>query len=208
MYKIYINQTLLLLSAEPDAAAAADQEHSLVAKYAGRPKTLLHYVDMMEKGRRFKTVNLWFSDVAQLFHDFCSHHRIIAAAGGIVYNSRKELLLIHRLGFWDMPKGKIDAGETPEEAALREVREETGLQELHSDGFALTTYHTYRDRDGRRALKPSHWFYMHTPESELIPQTEENIEKAVWITPKAFFDAGWEAYESIRDILYIELHRI
>ncbi len=208
MYKIYINQTPLLLTAEPDAQALADKEQCLSARYAGRPKTLLHYVDMMEKGRRFRLVNLWFPDVAQLFQDFCSHHRIIEAAGGIVYNANKELLLIHRLGFWDMPKGKIDAGETPEEAALREVREETGLQELFSDGFALTTYHTYRDRNERRALKPSHWFYMHTPETNLTPQTEENIEKAVWTSPQCFFDDGWEAYESIRDILLMELNRI
>lgn len=208
MYKVYINQTPLLLSTEPLAEVLAEKDHGLSARYTGRSKTLLNYIDMMEKGRRFNSVNLWFPDVEQLFRDFCAHHRIIEAAGGIVYNADKKLLLIHRLGFWDMPKGKIDAGETPEEAALREVREETGLKELYSDGFALTTYHTYRDRDERRALKPSHWYYMHTPETELTPQTEENIEKAVWTSPQHFFEAGWEAYESIRDILQSELHRI
>lgn len=208
MYKIYINQTPLLLSAEPLVEASADKERFFVARYSGRPKSLLNYVDMLEKGGRFRKVNLWFPDVEQLFRDFCGHYRIIEAAGGIVYNSDKALLLIHRLGFWDMPKGKIDSGETPEEAALREVREETGLKELYSDGFACTTYHTYRDRSDRRALKPSHWFYMHTTETNLTPQTEENIEKAVWTSPQHFFEAGWEAYESIRDILQGELDRI
>lgn len=208
MYKVYINQTPLLLSTEPLAEVAADKDHCLSARYTGSPKTLLNYIDMMEKGRRFRSVNLWFPDVEQLFSDFCAHHRIIEAAGGIVYNTDKKLLLIHRLGYWDMPKGKMDAGETPEEAALREVREETGVVELYSDGFALTTYHTYRDRDERRALKPSHWFYMHTPETKLTPQTEENIEKAVWISSEHFLELGQEAYESIRDILQMEFDRI
>jgi 8-oxo-dGTP pyrophosphatase MutT (NUDIX family) len=52
---------------------------------------------------------------------------IIKAGGGIVVNEQNEVLLIYRRGKWDLPKGKLDDGETIEECALREVKEETGL---------------------------------------------------------------------------------
>jgi 8-oxo-dGTP pyrophosphatase MutT (NUDIX family) len=205
MYKIYINQTPLLLSEEP---LYKSDERRLVARYTGSPKTLLHYIDMLEKGTGFELVNLYHPDIERLFREFSQLFRIVEAAGGIVYNTRNEVLLIHRLGFWDLPKGKIDAGESPEQAALREVREETGLQEVVSEGFSTTTYHCYRERDKRRVFKPSHWFWMRTTEENLHPQTEENIELAVWMSLNAFFEQGLEAYESIRDILEMEANRI
>lgn len=204
MYKIYINQTPLLLSDEP---LYKSDERRLVARYSGSPKTMLHYIDMLEKGTGFELVNLYHPDLERFFREFCDLYRIIEAAGGIVYNARNEVLLIHRLGYWDLPKGKIDAGESPEQAALREVREETGLREVVSEGFAGTTYHCYRDRDKRRALKPSHWFRMRTVEEKLHPQTEENIEQAVWMGLNAFFEQGLEAYRSIRDVLEAEAKR-
>ncbi len=206
MYKIYINHTPLLLSSS--AISQPNSDRRLYARYSGKPKTLLHYVDMMEKGQRFESVNLFHPDVEQLFSDFCAHFKIVEAAGGIVYNKRHEILMIFRLGYWDLPKGRIDEGELPEEAALREVREETGLQEVYSDGFVTMTYHTFRDKQNRRALKPTHWFRMHTTQEELHPQTEENIEKAIWLAPKAFFEQSLEVYGSIQDILQAEKCRI
>lgn len=204
MYKIYINQTPLLLSSTAGPVGRTPDERRLVARYAGKPKALLNYVDMMEKGKRFDSVNLFYPELELLFRDFCSHYRVVEAAGGIVYNARQEVLLIHRLGHWDLPKGKIDKGEQPEEAALREVREETGLGEVFSDGFAMMTYHTYRDRDNRRALKPTHWYRMHTHEEKLLLQAEEYIEDAAWMPPKSFLEQGLMAYPSIFDILEAE----
>jgi len=208
MYKIYINHALLLLSPAPETLEGIAPDRRLAARYSGKKKTLLNYVDMMEKGRRFDCVNIFYPDVELLFQDFCAHHRIIEAAGGIVYNPQGELLFIYRLGHWDLPKGKIDEGETPEEAALREVREETGLLDVQSEGFALTTYHTYRDRDNRRVLKPSHWFRMRTAQKTLHLQTEENIEDAAWMLPKAFFEKALLAYPSIYDVTRAELSQI
>ena len=51
----------------------------------------------------------------------------IIAAGGIVMNKNNEVLLIHRRGKWDLPKGKLDCGETIEDTAVREVSEEVGI---------------------------------------------------------------------------------
>lgn len=208
MYKIYINHALLLLSSAPEALESIAPDRRLAARYAGKRKALLNYVDMMEKGRRIDCVNIFYPDVEQLFQDICSHYRLVEAAGGIVYNPQGELLLIYRLGHWDLPKGKIDAGETPEEAALREVREETGLMDVQSEGFVMTTYHTYRDRDSGRVLKPSHWFRMHTTQEKLHLQAEENIEDATWMPPEAFFGKALSAYPSICDVIEAESIRI
>jgi hypothetical protein len=52
--------------------------------------------------------------------------KLIQASGGIVFNQKNEILLIKRLGKWDLPKGKIKKSETLEECAIREIEEETG----------------------------------------------------------------------------------
>lgn len=201
MYKIYINHNLLLLSSTP---VSRPEERQLTARYSGRAKSLLNYVDMMEKGHRYEVVNLYSPNLEGLFRDFCSHFRIAEAAGGIVRNQKGELLVIFRLGFWDLPKGHIDPGEQAEAAALREVQEETGIHELTSDGFALTSWHTFRDKNQRRTLKPTHWYYMHTNQEMLIPQTEENIEKAAWISSEDFLSQSLTTYPGILEIIKSE----
>ncbi len=82
----------------------------------------------------------------------------------------------------DLPKGKIEKGETHEEAALREVEEETGLKNIKLKRFLTTTYHTYFDpRKNRKVLKISYWYEMKSKDKELSPQHEEGIELAEWI---------------------------
>ncbi len=205
MYKIYINRAPLVLSHTPPTTPDSSQ---LVARYSGRPKTLLHYVDMMEKGRRFQQVVLFYDDAAKLFQDFCAHFRVVEAAGGIVYNERQEILLIFRRGIWDLPKGHLDPGETPEQAALREVQEETGLQELVLHDFASMTYHTFRDRQNQRILKSTHWFRMYTRQTELHLQAEEDIEQASWAAPETFAQLQSNMFESISELLSHEWTRI
>ncbi|MEI7526764.1 MAG: NUDIX domain-containing protein, partial [Mariniphaga sp.] len=81
-----------------------------------------------------------FPELLPSFRDFISMFKYIPAAGGLVKNEKGEFLFIHRLGFWDLPKGKIDKkdlreplssiGDNPSarNAAIREVKEETGLK--------------------------------------------------------------------------------
>jgi len=83
---------------------------------------------------------------------FWKKFTIVQAAGGLVINKNKEVLMIFRRGKWDLPKGKLDKGETLEECAVREVEEETGLKNISLHKHLLTTFHTYHE-SGKFILK-------------------------------------------------------
>ena len=105
---------------------------------------------------------------------------MIEAAGGIVYNDRDELLMIFRNGKWDLPKGKLEKGETIRECAVREVEEECGVSGLKIIKEVQNTYHTYFDNE-ESILKKTYWFLMKTDYSgNLKPQKNEGITKVSW----------------------------
>ena len=125
----------------------------------------------------------------------------IEAAGGMVFNTKGELLMMKRKGKWDMPKGKLDEGETIEECAIREVIEETGLAPLYSVRKLQTTYHTYPYK-GKTALKPSHWFLMrYDGMQEPIPQTEEDITEIRWVNKESAKEMLENAFPSIKEMV-------
>jgi len=107
--------------------------------------------------------------------------QVIEAAGGIVKNPRGELLAIFRLGKWDLPKGKMEKGEKPEETARREIAEECGITGHKLIGKICDTYHTYK-MGNKKILKKTHWFaFIINKVAELTPQIVENIEEAQWV---------------------------
>lgn len=111
--------------------------------------------------------------------------RSISAAGGVVQTKDGRILMILRNGVWDLPKGKIESGEAVEEAALREVEEETGLEELTLLSSLGTTIHHY-ELDGETVEKTTWWYLMGLeagvdPDSlALHPQQEEGITAVAW----------------------------
>lgn len=107
----------------------------------------------------------------------------IIAGGGLVQNEKGELLMIYRRGKWDLPKGKLDEGETIEVCALREVMEETGLVDVEMGRLIEVSYHEYFDEYLKQdVLKETHWFAMTANSNEaLIPQTEEDITEIKWV---------------------------
>ncbi len=112
---------------------------------------------------------------------FKSAHTLIEAAGGVVLNAENDLLVIHRLGCWDLPKGKLEKGETPMFAALREVEEECGISGLEIVESLPDTFHTY-ELKGKRILKRTFWFLMsYRGKQKLTPQTEENITEVLFM---------------------------
>ncbi len=205
MYKIYINgQPLSLCSPLDMAKGGVPRGDHLVARYTGKAKFLLNYIDLLEKGSpNVQEVTLFSDDVEQMWADFSSHFRLVEAAGGLVRNLAGECLLIFRRGHWDLPKGKLDKGESPAQAAVREVQEETGLSYLELGQPLPTSYHTYRDGKNRRVLKPTYWFAMRTTETTLQPQAEEDIEEAVWMDADSFLTEDQPIWPNIKDLLQL-----
>ena len=106
----------------------------------------------------------------------------IIAAGGLVTNPLGEILWIYRRGFWDLPKGKLDDGETIQSCAIREVQEETGLNGVQLHEMLCFTNHNYFDTYlNQDFVKRTYWFHMTIPNMQNgIPQTTEDIEKVEW----------------------------
>lgn len=144
-------------------------------------------------------LELYCSDVDFLYHGFFAMFEIVEAAGGLVENNG-SYLFIHRRGKWDLPKGKIDEGENSEQAALREVQEECGVNQLQSLGLLTITYHIYSHK-GKDVLKPTYWYRMQTKQRDLVPQTEEDIDLAMWRTMDTFPEVLANTYPSIADVL-------
>ncbi|MCG3166466.1 MAG: RNA pyrophosphohydrolase [Bacteroidia bacterium] len=140
-------------------------------------------------------------DVETIWQEFLQQYKLIDAAGGVVINNENKVLFIFRLGKWDLPKGKVDEGETFEQAALREVEEECGIGKLSLTGKLLTTYHTYTLK-GQNILKASHWYSMTTADNtEPKPQTEENITNARWVSADEIPALLKDAYPSIAEVI-------
>ena len=203
MYKIYINGTPLYLAKTGNEVipTPGGEEGVFVMRYSGKTKFLVNYVDMLEKTDKHRAVWLHHPDLSALKADFFGLFKIQEAAGGLVLNEQDEALLIFRRGSWDLPKGKIDAGESREAAAVREVQEETGLVNVTLGEALLTTYHTFRNWKNKRVLKPTYWYRMTTTDRALVPQTEEDIERAEWMRIEDFFAEDRVVYGNIVDVL-------
>jgi len=132
--------------------------------------------------------------------EFCSNFNIIEAAGGLVYSDNNQLLMIFRHDKWDLPKGKLEIGENIEECAIREVEEESGVEELSIVKKLKCTYHTY-ELDGKSILKRTYWFKMSSNyKSNLKPQLEEGITKVEWVNITEIPSKLENSYGNIKEL--------
>ena len=130
----------------------------------------------------------------------------IVAAGGLVINEEEKLLMIFRRGKWDLPKGKLDEDEKIEDCALREVKEETGLQNVKLLSPLTVTYHTYHEGT-KFVLKESHWYLMAAKgKQKLIPQTEEDIFEIRWVNAANVNSYLPKSFPLIADIIESAKH--
>ncbi len=160
-------------------------------------KSLLHEI----KKDNFHAGVIKHTDLEALRKAFCKHFIIIQAAGGLVVNENNEVLMLFRRGKWDLPKGKLDPGESLEACAIREVEEETGISNLAITATLPITYHTY-DEFGKHILKETHWYAMHAPAGQApTPQTTEDIEIAEWGGPERMATYLKNTYPSVAEIL-------
>ena len=132
--------------------------------------------------------------------DFCGRFTEITAGGGLVSNTRNEFLLIYRRGVWDLPKGKMEDGETVLQCALREVEEETGLSPLKAGEQLCVTHHTYK-MAGISCLKHTVWFKMeYSGDTIPRPQEEEEIREAKWVPASDLSEYLKDTFPSIREV--------
>jgi 8-oxo-dGTP pyrophosphatase MutT (NUDIX family) len=128
---------------------------------------------------------------------------IIKAGGGLVLNDNHELLMIYRRGKWDLPKGKLDAGETIEECAVREVMEETGADNLELGELVTIGVHEYFDRFlEEEVIKETYWFLMKAKgEQTVTPQIEEDITEIKWVIGAELQTCLEDSYPNIVELI-------
>lgn len=183
MYKVFINEKKLSLS-------NTYQNSGKTLKYENKT-TLEIAIDILENTST-PDVNVYGEDLDKIWSKFKDLMKNIEAAGGVVWNEDKKILFIKRLGKWDLPKGKLEKGESLEEASVREVEEETNLKNLELLRPLTTTYHVYTERNNQKVLKATHWFEMNFKgENTAKPQTEEGIT-----------EVSWKALEEIEEVVY------
>ena len=148
------------------------------------------------KDKKLKGINLYTPDLELGWQEFLRTFNVVSAAGGLVVNPKNEILFIYRSYKWDLPKGRIEKGETVKETAIREVEEECGIFNLKLIKPLLTTYHVYF-QNGMK-LKETFWFVMTSDfTGELTPQLEEGITEVVFKNKAAIAKALKNSYKNI-----------
>lgn len=177
--RIYYNNQCIYFNLEPNNLI---NKEGLTGSIAIREEFDIEFFeDDFELLKKHEIDHLIYTCDPEVGFDFMADFfKLIQAGGGIVWNENNELLMINRLGKWDLPKGKLDPGENLEECAVREVMEETGLSDIVLDQLAKATYHIYKMKD-RWILKYTEWYLMRAPMQKLVPQEEEDISQADWI---------------------------
>ena len=143
-------------------------------------------------------IYLYGSDIQLLFLNFSKNFKVIEAAGGVVHNSKGELLFIFRNGIWDLPKGKMEKNETIEEAAIREVEEECGIKNLQLERLLDKTYHIY-NMSHEYIFKITYWFLMRSDfKGDFKPQIEEGITKVEWVSQQNLTNVLANSFANIK----------
>ena len=170
MYKVFFNESLLTFSNQSNPEAKNILFHH---------ETQFDEAFHLLSSNSSKFVNIFSDDIDAVWASFLNYFKHIKAAGGIVRNPQDDILFIFRLGKWDLPKGKMEEGESKEESAIREIEEECSITNLELKRYLMPTFHIYYLRE--YVIKETFWFEVYYDGVELpLPQTEEGIETVEW----------------------------
>lgn len=145
-------------------------------------------------------------DPHAIWEKIIAGNKFVKAAGGVVKNPAGKFLLIYRRGWWDLPKGKIDPGEKKREAALREVKEEVGL-DCKILAALPETWHIYR-LGADLILKKTSWYLMASAKSRTKLQEEEDITGHKWLTDKQLISIKNKVYPNLTELLVYVAEKI
>ena len=192
MYKVFVKELPLILTNE--LSEISNSKYFLLNGDAVREA-----INALAK-KKLTEAYIYHPNHEEILKKFCKTIPKEVAAGGVVTNAKGKVLFIYRNDKWDLPKGKLDKGETIAECAIREVEEETGVKKLKIENFLNTTYHIFK-RNGKYRLKEVHWFAMKTTyEGKLKGQASEGIEKVKWKGPNKIKKALTNSYVNIRSL--------
>ena len=155
--------------------------------------------EALVKGEKNITVEIDYPKFRQLLTFINREYVTVKAAGGVVWNREGKMLIMTRNGRHDLPKGKLEDGETLAMAAIRETMEETGVNQLSLGKLHLKTYHIYNLYGGWH-FKQTSWFemFLNGNDQTLSPQTEEGITAAEWVQPQVWHQRLAESYSTMR----------
>ena len=192
MYKVYFKKNSISFSKHQLLTA---QNYKYIDKH--KLSFVINDLLMLKK----ININIYHPDTEEVFDVFSSFFKTMYAAGGLVRNENNEYLFIYKYYKWDLPKGKIDPGETALEAARREVLEETGIQVEKTAGEIIKTYHIFYHKE-TAILKTVSWFDMYcTDRGNPVPQEIEDIEEVRWVSMNDLEEITPNTYDNIKEVL-------
>ncbi|MEI6123754.1 MAG: NUDIX domain-containing protein [Bacteroidota bacterium] len=198
IYKVYLKNKEVIFK---NHATEHSNNNCVIFSKLPEGADLTAIIRNFESDSEFQKIELLYHNPKELFSAFSAPYKQVGAAGGLVRNSAAEMLFIFRNGVWDLPKGKAETGETPEQCAVREVEEETGLSQLKITNDLPSTFHTYSEH-GVSILKKTYWFEMLCKNSlGLKPQMEEGIAEVRWFISSEIDVVLQNTYLSIRNLI-------
>lgn len=166
------------------------------------PKQLSQFLDLVERKKVKKglaSITFAVQDKYRVSEYIKDQFKIVKAAGGVVTKGT-DILWIHRLGKWDLPKGKIEKKEDKKDAAVREVEEECNVK-VKLLSKVCNTWHTYTLHK-KRVLKKTYWYHMECLDDvNMSPQTDEGIDKVEWKTELESMRCLKDTYHTIKSVI-------
>lgn len=197
MRKIYLEKRCIIICREDDSVLT---DPNAIQFSFGSDGGMTGMIEMFEVSETLQRIYIPTDDIEGTYTDVCREFLEVNAGGGLVENRRGDFLLINRNGLWDLPKGHQDPGEDIRVTALREVKEETGIEELELKELICITDHCYK-RNGIWHLKHTWWYKMLDRKPlDLIPQREEDISKAAWVAKSSLPPFLQNTYPSIAEV--------
>lgn len=202
-YKVHFENRFILISSEPDRL----QKYGLFHKFYDTQE-LYKLISNFQQDKTILSFNIYGPDIKHIWRIFRIYFTEVEAAGGLVKHNSGRYLFIEKKGKWDLPKGHVERGETPEECALREVNEECGITNHTIVKPLKPSYHTY-SWEGISYLKKTCWFLM-SYDGIMVsePQTSEGITKVEWLMPDEISKIKSGAWLSLTDMINLSVLRI
>lgn len=199
MYTIHFDKRRLIIC--PNRDELGFNPNSIIYN-SGESCGAGNIADFFDKSKKINLlyIPVSYSHVDKTFKQICSGFRQINAGGGLVTNKEGEVLLILRNGIWDLPKGKQEPNEDIRDSALREVKEECGIDNIDMKELICITRHCYH-QNGYFILKHTYWYKMYyKADKNPNPQREEHIEECKWVNVTDLPHYLENTYPSIKEV--------